>query len=197
MTLLASQARIHGLRALLLSCLLSVLVALPINALSGDAPLKVRSAHTELANGLYLLNATIDYRLTPNLEEALHNGVKLTFEVQVEISRGRDWIWDATVAELSQRYRLEYHALSRLYVLTHLNTGVKRTFYRLESALFTLGELDELPLLDASLLQDGQEYEARVRARLRVDALPLPLRVRGYVMRDWSPASDWYTWSLR
>ncbi|SEK77762.1 MULTISPECIES: DUF4390 domain-containing protein [Ectothiorhodospira] len=187
----------YGLRALLLSCLLSLLVALPVNALSGDAPLKVRSAHTELANGLYLLNATIDYHLTPNLDEALHNGVKLTFEVQVEVSRGRDWIWDATVAELSQRYRLEYHALSRLYVITHLNTGVKRTFYRLQSALFTLGALDELPLLDASLLQDGQDYRIRLRTRLRVDALPLPLRVRGYVMSEWSPASDWYTWSLR
>ncbi|WP_242466931.1 DUF4390 domain-containing protein [Ectothiorhodospira shaposhnikovii] len=160
-------------------------------------PLQVRWAGTELVNGIYLLNADIDYRLTRKLDEALHNGVKLTFEVQVEISRSRDWLWNASVAELVQRYRVEYHALTRLYVITHLNTGVQRGFYRLESALTVLGDLREIPLLDVSLLDGGQDYIIRLRARLRAEDLPLPLRVRGYLSREWSPVSEWYSWSLR
>ncbi|MCG5513040.1 DUF4390 domain-containing protein [Ectothiorhodospira shaposhnikovii] len=179
--------------------LLAFLLAWPgvLAASSDDNPLKVRWAGTELVSGIYLLNADIDYRLTRNLNQALHNGVKLTFEVQIEITRSRDWLWNATVAELVQRYRVEYHALSRLYIVTHLNTGVQRAFYRLESALFTLGDLRELPLLDAALLDDDQDYTVRLRARLKAEDLPLPLRVRGYLSREWSPVSEWFAWSLR
>ncbi|MCG5501732.1 DUF4390 domain-containing protein [Ectothiorhodospira lacustris] len=185
-------------RASSLVLLLAWLLAWPgLLGASGNPPLKVRWAATELVSGIYLLNADIDYRLTRNLNEALHNGVKLTFEVQIEINRSRDWMWDATVAELVQRYRVEYHALSRLYIVTHLNTGVQRAFYRLESAMSTLGDLQELPLLDASLLDDDRDYAIRLRARLKAEDLPLPLRVRGYVSREWSPVSEWYSWSLR
>ncbi|SEQ37877.1 protein of unknown function [Ectothiorhodospira magna] len=178
--------------------LLAWLLIWPPTTVAGeDHPLRVRWAGTELVGGVYLLNADIDYQLTRKLDEALHNGVRLTFEVQIQITRGRDWLWDASVAELIQRYRVEHHALSRLYIVTHLNTGVQRAFYRLESALYNLGHLRDLPLLDAPLLDPTQDYGIRLRTRLRAQDLPLPLRARAYVSREWSPVSEWYSWSLR
>ncbi|MCG5535970.1 DUF4390 domain-containing protein [Ectothiorhodospira mobilis] len=186
-----------GLRsgaAVLLACLL---LCLPMVALADETPpFRVLWADTQRAEGIYLLDARIDYRLAPNLREALHNGVRLTFEMRVEITRQRDWLWDETVAGLTQGYRLEYHPLSRLYLLTSLNTGVQRSFQRLESALARMGQVEALPLLDAALLEAGTDYRVRLRAYLRVDALPLPLRLRGYLLPDWKPESDWYTWPL-
>lgn len=158
---------------------------------------EVRHVDVRVVDGLYRLDADIHYRLKGNLQEALHNGVPLGFEVQVEILRNREWLWKATEAGLSQRYRLEYHALSALYVLTHLNTGLQRTFHRLESALAAMGDMDDVPLLDVSLLDDDGDYTVRLRSLLRVDELPLPLRARGYVFREWRPESGWYERPLR
>jgi hypothetical protein len=188
----------HPLRlaALLLAGWLMAGIATTAEAENGP-PFTVDFAGTELVNGVYHLNAGIRYDLSPVLSDALHNGVALVFEVQVDIHRVRSWWLDEHVATVTQRYRLEYHALSRLYLVTHLNTGVQQSFFRFSSVLSFLGELEALPLLDASLLDGDSEYEGRLRARLAVDALPLPLRVRAYLSPDWSPVSDWYTWSLR
>jgi hypothetical protein len=167
-------------------------------ACAGEGELfTVDFARTQLVDGVYHLHAGLRYELSPALADALHNGVALVFEVQVEVYRVRSWWLDAHVATVTQRYRLEYHALSRLYLVTHLNTGVQQSFFRFSSVLNFLGELDAVPLLDAGLLDDGAEYEARLRTRLLVDALPLPLRVRAYLSPEWSPVSDWYSWSLR
>jgi hypothetical protein len=95
----------------------------------------VDHARTQLVDGVYHLNAGIRYELSPSLTDALHNGVALVFEVQVDVYRVRPWWVDAHVASLSQRYRLEYHALSRLYLVTHLNTGVQQSFFRFSSVL--------------------------------------------------------------
>ncbi len=182
---------------------LGVWVVLAMALLVGNAAraqetqLKVEHARTYLSEGVYYLHADLHYRLGSVLDEALHSGVALTFEAQIQIIRPRDWWLNVTSAELSLRYRLEYQPLTRLYVLTHLNTGVKQTFFRLSSALHAMGKIDRVPLLDAALLNADEAYRARMRSRLLFDALPLPLRVRGYIGREWSPSSDWYTWPLR
>jgi len=185
----------------LISLLLAGLLFLPATGAAEEAvadPLiTVDFARTELSGGVYQLHGGIRYRLSPVLADALHNGVALVFEVQVQIERERAWIWDSTVATITQRYRIEYHALSQLYLLTHLNTGVQKSFFRLSSLLGTMGELDRIPLLDAALLDGDSGYKAHMRARLAVDALPLPLRLRAHLSPEWSPVSDWYTWSLR
>jgi hypothetical protein len=191
-------APLHPLRltGLLLAGWLMAGFAGPVEA-KGEPLFSVDFARTQLVDGVYQLNAGIRYELSPALTDALHNGVALVFEVQVDIHRVRSWWLDAHVATVTQRYRLEYHALSRLYLVTHLNTGVQHSFFRFSSVLAFLGELEALPLLDASLLSRESQYDGRLRARIAVDALPLPLRVRAYLSPDWSPVSDWYTWSLR
>ncbi|MFP4682138.1 MAG: DUF4390 domain-containing protein [Ectothiorhodospira sp.] len=188
------QGGLRGGAAVLLACLL---LCTPVAGLADEGPaFRVLWADVHQVEGVYQLDARIDYRLEANLREALHNGVRLTFDMRVEITRDRNWLWDETVAGLTQGYRLQYHALSRLYLLTHLNTGVQRTFHRLEAALTAMGDVEALPLLDAALLETGTDYRVHLRTALRVDALPLPLRLRGYLIPDWKPESDRYAWPL-
>jgi hypothetical protein len=157
---------------------------------------RIMDVDTALKDGVYRLNAIIDYDLTEPVREALVNGVALVFEMRIEVLRDRAWWWDANVAELDQDYRLSYRALSRQFVVENLNTGLQETFENLSSALRHQGTIRKLPLIDAALLRKDETYTASLRARLALGELPLPMRVRAYTSVAWRLATPWYTWEL-
>ncbi|ROR34250.1 DUF4390 domain-containing protein [Inmirania thermothiophila] len=181
------------MRALALVLALAAAPAAP----AAEAPgVVVRHADTRLVEEVYRLSARIDYRLSPAAGEALANGVPLTFEVTVEVVQPRRWLWDETLATVRLRSRLRFHALSGRYVLVNLNSGARRTFRRLEAALAAAGTLEAVPVLDRRLLAPGGRYQARLRARLDIEALPAPLRPLAYLSPGWRLASEWYAWRL-
>ncbi len=157
---------------------------------------RVINARTQLVNGVYRLQARMDLVMSPETLEALTSGVPLTFVVDMEVSRHRHWLWNTTVAQLEQRYRLEYHSLTDLFLVTNLTTGIQDSHYNLESALKELGRIDGFPLLDHRLLANRERYQAQLRVRLDVEALPAPLRVSAYVSPEWRLTSPWYNWPL-
>ncbi len=156
----------------------------------------IHNVEVSVVDGVYLVDAKVDYILTKPVTEALRNGVRLVFVLELEVLQRRNWWWNAAVADLVQRYRLEYHALSQQYVIENLNTGVKETYPDLSSALQRKGTVTSLPLIDSALLEQSKNYYCRIRASLSVDELPLPLRVRTYISSDWRLSSDWYTLKL-
>ncbi len=159
----------------------------------------IRHAEINKVAGVFRLDADIRYALSDPVEEALRNGVKLVFKLEIQVWRVRAWIPDKEVANLNQRSRLVYHALSEQYLIDNVNTGVKETFSDLPSALRALGEVVNLPVIDASLLASKRKYVCKIRARLAVDELPLPLRLRSYVSPAWWLAdltTDWHTLKL-
>lgn len=160
------------------------------------AEFRVLKAETRLLDGVYRLNAVINYDLTEPVREALLNGISLVFEVRIEVLRGRSYWWDASVADLNQSHRLSYHALSRQFIVENLNTGLQQTFSDLSSALRYQGTVWQLPLIDAALLDKNQTYMASLRARLAINELPLPIRVSAYLSRAWQLSSRWYTLDL-
>jgi hypothetical protein len=175
---------------------MALLAAWPPRALAQPS-FTILSGDITLHDGVFYLNTRIDYRLSNAAREAMHSGLPLTFELQIELERPRSWWWDETVATLSQRYRLRYHDLSGRYILTNLNSG-QSTSYAYESAVLdALGNVDVLPLIDRRLLQQGEVYEVRARARLDLNGLPQPLRTVARVSREWRLSSEWFSWWLR
>ena len=156
----------------------------------------VRSAEAELRGGVYFLNAAIEYRLSSEARDALQSGVPLTIRLDVELTHRRRFWFDSEDATLRQLYQLEYHALSERYIVIGVNSGVQASFATLAAALESLGRIERLPLIDAALLEDGREYDLRLRAVLDVEQFPGPLRLLAFWRRDWSLASDWYEWPL-
>ncbi len=173
-----------------------MLPSIPAHARSGDAGFRIISARTDLVEEVYRLDANIRYVLSKPVQEALDNGVPLILELQFQVLQ--DWwgLWDWEVASLSQRYRVQYHALSRQYLVENLNSGVQTNYASQEDALNALGTIRGLPVLDRRLLDSDQDYTARLRARLDIEALPTPLRVWAYLNSGWSLASNWYRWAL-
>ncbi len=182
----------HGVATLLLA---GALLAAP-PAVADEGAFVVQRADTRLDGGVYRLDASIDYRFSSAVLEALQNGVPVTIEIQIEVTRSR-WYWlNEDVAELSQFYLLQFHALSRQYLLTSLNSGAQRSFSSLYSALEVMGRIRDLPILDKKLLKPDTQYAVRLRARLDIESLPSPLRPLAYLSDQWRLVSDWYEWFL-
>ena len=122
---------------------------------SARGQVEIRSAYTEFRDDVFYVNARIDYRLNQSALDALENGVRLNVELDVDVRRRRRLIWDPAVAELRQRYRLSYHALSERYVVSNLNSGDVASFSDLATALSQLGRIDRLP--------QGQAHETTLQ----------------------------------
>jgi hypothetical protein len=156
----------------------------------------VASAAIRLVNEVYHLDARLELVLGQEVVEALESGVPLTFEMQIEILQQRALLWDSTVATLSQRHVLVYRALSDQYLVTNLNTKQQRSYPSRRAALADLAELDDFPMLDRRLLKVGAAYVVRLRTRLDIESLPLPLRPVAYLSSAWDLTSEWHAWLL-
>ncbi|MCC5794704.1 MAG: DUF4390 domain-containing protein [Chromatiales bacterium] len=182
-------------RALALCCLALVPLSLPGQTPEGS--LEVRNASARLVNGVYYASARIEYRLSADAIEAMENGVPLTFELQVEISRVRRFWANATVATLRQSYQLSYQPLSQLWLVRNLNSGEQRAFTTLFAAVSDMGRVSDLPLIDAALLEPNQTYIVWLRVVLDQQQLPGPLRLLAFWRDGFSLESEWYQWTLR
>lgn len=161
-----------------------------------DTGFSVESAETRLVEGVYRLDARVRIDLSRSVRRALDSGVPITLVFQIRVLRPRDYLWDAQVASLSQRFRIEYHALSKRFVLTNLNTGAGQAFRSLEDALEALQRLQDFPLIDASLLPPGPRYIGELAVLLDSESLPAPLRLQTWVNDAWRLSSTAYRWPL-
>src|SRR5690348_11964039 len=83
----------------------------------------IRTAYTELVGGVYYLNADVDLNLSDDAVNALENGLPLTVNLQIEIIKHRSLWLNSKVAELTQSYQISFHALTRRFIITNLNSG--------------------------------------------------------------------------
>jgi len=156
----------------------------------------IRSADTQLQDRVYRLDADIDYRMTSEVVDALHNGVSIVVSIDIEILQQREYWWDRLVATLVQRYRLTYHALAQQYVLENLNTGGKLNYSTWLGALRSMGTLRHFPLMDEHFFKRNAAYTGRIRSGLDIDYLPTPLRLLAYISPEWRLESEWYVWPI-
>lgn len=156
----------------------------------------VRSASTTLVEGVLQLEARLQLVLSDEALAALESGVPLTIELKLEFIRERRFLPDATDAELTLSYELEYRPLSQRYIVRNLNSGNQDSFATLYSALNNLGRIQDLPVLDVSILDDEADYRMRLQALLSTQQYPAPLRLLFFWRDQWQLTSEWFEWSL-
>jgi uncharacterized protein DUF4390 len=177
--------------------LLALLLILAGAARAVPSLITIENATLRRSHGLYVLDATLRFGIAGEPLKALRSGVPLTLLVEVEIEEGREFLWDKRIGGIRQRYRIEHHALSGHYLVTNLATGDQDSFPSIEDAADSLGELREIPVIDERSLRPGHRYEAAVRARLDLAALPGPLRLAAYLSSEWRIGSPWHRWELK
>lgn len=183
-----------------------MVVAILALAVAGESPaqddirragyFEVRSASTDLVDGVHHLNARLQLVLSSEALDALASGVPLTIELKIEIIKIRRFYMDDLDAELAVRYELEYRPLSQRYIVRNLNSGDQDSFATLYSALNTLGRVQGLPVVDDALLESNRDYRIRVRALLNTQQYPAPLRLLFFWRDEWQLASEWFEWLL-
>src|ERR1700679_3053375 len=185
-------------RALLLVAAFALCIpAAPGRADGLDGRFEIRSADLQLKDGVYHLNARIDLPVSDAVRRGLAEGVPLTVEMALDIERVRQLLPNSRVAELTQRYHLQYNAVSARYVLRNDNSGQQESLSTIDAAIEQLSEVRGLPVLDKARLTADRRYEASVRAKLDYGTVPFSLRLLMFWVNDWHRESDWYTWTLQ
>ena len=186
------------LRSAIIGALLVLLggVALAQQPVERAGYFEVRSASTELVDGVYVLDARLQLVLSSEALKALNSGVPLTIELQMQVIRSRRFYLDALDAELAFRFELEYRPISQRYIVRNLNTGNQDSFATLYSALNNLGRVQRLPVIDETLLVPDRDYRVRLRALLATEQYSAPLRLLFFWRDEWQLKSDWYEWTL-
>jgi len=157
----------------------------------------IRSVETNLVEKVYTVSAHIDYQFTDVAIEALQNGVPLLILIDIKVDRERSWWLNKNIAELQQGYLLLYHALTEKYIVNNLNSGAQENYDSLHYAVESLGQLDNLPILDANLVNKDNRIIVRLHTYLDLEALPAPMRPIAYISSQWRLESDWYEWPLQ
>lgn len=149
--------------------------------------------HTDLA-----LTAMIDYRLSPDVEEALRHSIPLTVAVVVRILEPRRWLWDEVLWKGRLRYRIQYYPLSKAYQVVDETQGSQRSFTTREAALEALGNLQEVSLEvpDRILSKHNPNLYVELQVKLDRQKLPWALQPVAYLSRQWQLISQEYQWPL-
>jgi hypothetical protein len=164
-----------------------------------DGVLEVRSAYVGIDQGVFQLFARIAYPVNDDIRAALKDGLMLTFDLDVVVSRERRFWVDETVAEYTLRRELLYHAVSDRYVARDLDpdTSEQHSYATLEEALEALGTVEAWPFLLSPQLSANRDYRVSLRAGVRRGHLPDSLRVLLFWTDDWHRESEWFSWSLQ
>ena len=174
-----------------------LLVAFAASAATDEQPgFVIRTAYTELVNGVYYMDADVGLNLSDDAINALENGLPITVKLQIQIIKHRSWWFNSTTAELEQSYQISYHALSRRFIITNLNSGDQQSYSTYREAVTSMGQVSDLPIIDAKLLDPGAHYNIRLRAVLDVTSMPGPLQLFASIFKGWNLSSDWYQWVL-
>lgn len=155
----------------------------------------IRDAHSWAGTSGQLLDAQIAIRLSTGAKEALENGIPLTFELQAQLVRKHQWLWDSIQTEHVLVRQLAYHALSRSYIVRDQNAGRQASYTHLDDALQAAGTIEKLQL-SGKPLKKRHRYEVRLRGSLDIESLPTPVRLLAYVSSDWDMKGEWYAWLL-
>jgi hypothetical protein len=177
--------------------LAAVALVQPLHAEGLEGRFEIRSADLELKDGVYHLNARLDLPISDPVRRGLAQGVPLSLELDLVIKRVRQLLPNSSVAELTQRYHLQYNAVSARYILRNDNSGQQESLGTIDEAIEHLSEVHSLPALDKALIARDRRYEANVRAKIDFGTVPFTMRVLMFWVSDWHRESDWYAWTFQ
>lgn len=175
---------------LALSCLFSA----PVSANEFSA--QIKNASLERQDGWYMLEADIDYGLSPTAKDAIQSSIPLVWCLKIQLKQVR-YFRDKSLANLNYRYKIRYHALLNSYSVTNETTHTQKKYISLAEAFDALSRVRELKILPQLALQKNKFYEVAIKLEFDKEQLPPPLRPVAYFNSEWDLSSDWYSWRLK
>ncbi len=178
-----------------LFCIGLLLLGAAAFAFAASSSISIKSAELQPLDEYYSLNADVDINLDNEIEEAVNKGVPLNFLVEFQIVSPRKYWFDDEIVTASQNVILSYHALTRQYLVKR--GSHQQSFETLSEATQELAELNEWKVVEKSLLEKGEVYNAALLIRLDQTKLPKAIQVDTIASEKWNLTSQKFEWALK
>lgn len=179
-------------------CLLlfSAFLIYPLNSYAQNYHAQVLQVDISRQQNEYFLTADFAYQLSPQANEALQNGVPLFWCLKIKVQKEKVFWFNQTLLEHTLRYRLQYHALLKMYQLKNENTNVVSNFSSLNAALNAMTTMRDFPLVAAQALAKNKLYSIAIKVIFEDEKLPLPLQTQVLANKQWQLSSAWTRWEI-
>ena len=157
--------------------------------------IQIKSAELDQQEDFYSLDADVEINFDKEIEEAVNKGVPLNFLVEFQIVSPRKYWFDDEITTKSKTFSLSYHALSRQYLVNH--GAHQLSFETIGEAANELGNLSDWKVVEKSLLEKGELYNAALLIRLDQTKLPKAIQVDAISSEKWNLSSQKFEWTLK
>ncbi|MDW5416004.1 DUF4390 domain-containing protein [Iodobacter sp. CM08] len=194
----ASYLQGQRLLKLALFCMVWLCCAMTVvgNAWADAGEIKAQKVEASFGDNRIEIAARFDISLSNDLQEALKNGLSLSFVYEFQLTRPRIYSWYRQMADgfgpnSSLSYQLSYHALSRQYRL-HVGSFY-RNFQNINEALAALGIVRNWGVLyDSNIARDkAGDFAGKVRLKLDRSRLPKTYQLTAFGHEEWQLESPW------
>lgn len=129
---------------------------------------------------------------TTKMEEALHNGLPVTFRILIAIEKSSVMLVKSQVVDFTLKHTIRYDRLNNEYQVQlqeeHDRIRVTEDFNEAKRWMSTV---EKLPIINTCWLHKGQEYELKLKAELSKVELPVFLRYILFWVSLWDFETDW------
>jgi hypothetical protein len=178
----------------------TVPLALLLAAHSHAANFGVKTAQSYIKERVLHVNARLDLPLNSDIEEALGKGIPIDVVIEINMFKHRWWWRNKLITDHTLRRRIQFHALSRQYLVSGLHEhDASESFGSLSQALAHAGTLDEfaIHLTAKKEIVAGARYLLLLRAHLDIEALPTLMRPLAYASPSWRLNTGWTEWPIQ
>ena len=123
-----------------------------------------------------MINARLVEGFTDDIEEAIEDGIPITFTFEAEL-RQANTLWnDTLISSNTIKHVIKYDSLKRVYRFTEIGKGVKRkiaTRNKQKSQKMML-TLSNIPIASIRRLASNEKYYIRIKANLEADSFWFP-----------------------
>ena len=158
------------------TALIILTTLLLIGALTLEAAPSLVNIGVGTSRQTVVINARLVEGFTADIEEAVENGIPLTFTFEAELRQANSLWNDTLISSNTIKHVIKYDSLKRVYRFTELGKGVKRkiaTRNKQKSQKMML-TLSNIPITSARRIVSNKKYYVRIKASLETDSFWFP-----------------------
>ena len=123
-----------------------------------------------------VINARLVEGFTSNIEEAIEDGIPITFTFEAEL-RQANTLWnDTLISSNTIKHVIKYDSLKQVYRFTETGKGVRRkiTTRNKQKSQKMMLTLSNIPITSARRIVSNKKYYVRIKASLETDSFWFP-----------------------
>ena len=159
-----------------LTALITLTILLLIGALNVEAAPALVNIGVGTNRQIVVINARLVEGFTADIEEAVENGIPLTFTFEAELRQANSLWNDTLVSSNLIKHVIKYDSLKQVYRFTETGKGVRRkiaTRNKQKSQKMML-TLSNIPITSARRIVSNEKYYVRIKASLETDSFWFP-----------------------